>query len=117
MVSRGEVHGGNKRTLYAAAILYGVVVAAILVVAVFNQNLLHAIAFLALLAFLIYPPLLKAIKQPSGPLIGKAVKAGVISLIVMNAAWAAAFGNLPLALLILLLLPLSLWLARLFAVT
>jgi 4-hydroxybenzoate polyprenyltransferase len=56
-------------------------------------------------------------KDPSGPLIGKAVKAGVISLIVMNASWAAAFGNMYLALIILLLLPLSLWLARAFAVT
>ncbi|HET9054644.1 MAG TPA: polyprenyltransferase, partial [Cyclobacteriaceae bacterium] len=51
------------------------------------------------------------------PLIGKAVKAGVIALIVMNAAWAAAFGMIYFALLIVLLLPVSLLLGKLFAVT
>jgi 4-hydroxybenzoate polyprenyltransferase len=45
------------------------------------------------------------------------VKAGILALIVMNASWAAAFGSLYTALFILLLLPLSIFLARLFAVT
>jgi 4-hydroxybenzoate polyprenyltransferase len=117
MVSRGEVHGGKKSTLYGAVMLYGIVISAILAVAVIHQNILFAAAFLVLLACLIFPPLQKAIRDPRGPLIGKAVKAGVIALIVMNAAWAAAFGSIYLALLILLLLPLSLWLAKLFAVT
>jgi 4-hydroxybenzoate polyprenyltransferase len=66
---------------------------------------------------MIFPPLQKAIRNPAGPLIGKAVKAGVIALIVMNAAWAAAFGAIYFALLILLLLPVSMLLAKLFAVT
>jgi 4-hydroxybenzoate polyprenyltransferase len=44
-------------------------------------------------------------------------EAGVISLIIMNAAWAAAFGDLRLAIFILVLLPVSIVLARLFAVT
>jgi 4-hydroxybenzoate polyprenyltransferase len=117
MVSRGEVHGGKRSTLYGAVMLYGIVISAILAVAVINQNILFAAAFLVLLACLIFPPLQKAIRDPRGPLIGKAVKAGVIALIVMNAAWAAAFGSIYLALLILLLLPLSFWLAKLFAVT
>jgi 4-hydroxybenzoate polyprenyltransferase len=117
MVSRGEVHGGKKSTLYGAVMLYGIVISAILTVAVIHQNILFAAAFLVLLACLIFPPLQKAIRHPRGPLIGKAVKAGVIALIVMNAAWAAAFGSIYLALLILLLLPLSFWLAKLFAVT
>lgn len=50
-------------------------------------------------------------------MIGKAVKSGVIALIAMNAAWAAAFGDLYFALLIIILLPVSLLLARMFAVT
>jgi 4-hydroxybenzoate polyprenyltransferase len=41
----------------------------------------------------------------------------VLALILMNAAWAAAFGILYLALIILLLMPLSLWMAKAFAVT
>lgn len=117
MVSRGEVHGGSRRILFAAAALYGLVIAAILTVSFTRGNVLYALPFLAILSLLIFPPLRRALIKPIGPQIGKAVKAGVIALIVMNAAWAAAFGAVYLALLILLLLPLSLWLARLFAVT
>jgi hypothetical protein len=36
---------------------------------------------------------------------------------LMNAAWAAAFGALPIALTIVILLPISIKLGRLFAVT
>jgi 4-hydroxybenzoate polyprenyltransferase len=61
--------------------------------------------------------LLKAIQQPIGKNIGKAVKSGVIGLILLNASWAAAFGSPWLALLIILLLPLSLYLAKKFAIT
>jgi 4-hydroxybenzoate polyprenyltransferase len=117
MVSRGEVHGGKRSTMYGAGALYLVVIVAILLVAATRHNLWYASIFLLLLALMIFPPLKRALDKPIGPLIGKAVKAGVIALIIMNAAWAAAFGSLYLALLILLLLPLSFWLAKLFAVT
>jgi hypothetical protein len=117
VISRGEVHGGKKTSLFAAVIFYFVVVAFILTTAIGNNNLLQALGFLVILVTLTFPPLLKAMKEPKGPLIGKAVKAGVIALIAMNASWAAAFGAFYFALLILLLLPLSLWLAKLFAVT
>ncbi len=117
MVSRGEVHGGKRNTLYTAVVLYIVVIAGIFTVAFINGNVLSVLFFLLLLSILIFPPLQKAIRNPIGPLIGKAVKAGVIALIVMNAAWAAAFGMVYLAVMILLLLPVSLLLAKLFAVT
>jgi hypothetical protein len=45
------------------------------------------------------------------------VKAGVLSLIVMNAAWCVAFGYFGPGLLVLLLLPLCLFLGKIFAVT
>ena len=117
MISRGEVHGGKKSTLYGAVVLYGIVIASILYVAFAHHTLLQALAFLVLFSSMIFPPLQKAIKAPKGQLIGKAVKSGVIALIIMNAAWAAAIGTLYWALLILLLLPLSLGLAKLFPVT
>ena len=116
MISRGEVHGGKKTTMLGAVVLYLVVIASILSVSLFN-GVYEALGFLLLFGALIFPPLLKALREPKGPLIGKAVKAGVISLIVMNASWAAAFGAPYFALLILLLLPLSFWLAKAFAVT
>lgn len=62
-------------------------------------------------------PLFKAMKDPSGPNIGKAVKGGIIALIAMNVAWIAAFATLPFALIVLLFLPVSLILGKLFAVT
>lgn len=117
MISRGEVHGGSKRILNGAVALYAVVASAIFVVAVINGTLPKVLLFLLLFLFMIFVPLQKAIRDPQGPKIGKAVKAGVIALIIMNAAWAAAFGSFYFALFILLLLPLSLLLAKVFMVT
>ncbi|MCO5240895.1 MAG: UbiA-like protein EboC [Chitinophagaceae bacterium] len=117
MISRGEVHGGKKSTLYGAALLYLVVIAGIVTAGIINRQVGYTLVFVALFAVMIFPPLQKAIRHTEGPLIGKAVKAGVIALIVMNAAWAAAFGMLYIALLTVLLLPVSLLLAKLFAVT
>ncbi|HUQ66881.1 MAG TPA: UbiA-like protein EboC [Flavitalea sp.] len=117
MISRGEVHGGKKTTMYIAALLYTIVIASILIISFVTSFLLFTLPFIALFGLMIFFPLLKAIEKPEGPRIGKAVKRGVISLIIMNAAWAAAFGHLGFALIILLLMPVSLLLARLFAVT
>lgn len=117
LISQGEVHGGKSKTILIAALLYLVVIALILYTSAVLGNSLYALGFLLILALLIFPPLLKAFRDPVGKNIGKAVKAGVIALIVMNAAWAATFGAFYLALVILLLLPVSIFLARLFAVT
>jgi len=117
MISRGEVHGGKSKTILLAAFLYLVVIGSIFYVSATNGNSLYASFFVVLLAILIYPPLIRAFREPVGKNIGKAVKAGVLALIVMNASWAAAFGALYLALAIVLLLPVSIFLARLFAVT
>lgn len=117
MISRGEVHGGSKSVLYAASLLYSLVIGFILYFALTKGRILFALIFLLPFAWMIFNPLWKAIKEPIGKNIGKAVKAGVLALILMNAAWAAAFGALYLAVLIMLLLPLSLKLGRIFAVT
>lgn len=117
LISQDEVHGGKKRTLYIAAFLYLVVLVAQLAIAQKQGNILLTLPFVLLHTWLIGRPLWNAIQNPIGPLIGKAVKAGVISLIVMNASWCVAFGLWPLALLVLALLPLSLTLAKAFAVT
>ena len=117
MISRGEVHGGKRRTLYAAAVLYAAVIASIFVVSFTKATLIYSVAFLILFGIMIAFPLFRAIQNPEGRLIGKAVKAGVLALVLMNAAWAAAFGMMFVAMLIVLLLPLSIWTARAFAVT
>ncbi|WP_244215363.1 UbiA-like protein EboC [Pedobacter miscanthi] len=117
MTSRGEVHGGQAKNLYIAAFLYAIVIFAIASFAFANDRLLWSLLFLVPFAFMIFRPLLKAIKQPVGKNIGAAVKAGVISLVLMDAAWAVTFDALILAFVIAALLPLSLWLSKLFAVT
>ena len=117
MISRGEVHGGKKTTLFFALFLYGIVAGIIWGIGVWNENRLLTSGCLVIFLIMVLLPLFRAIKNPSGPMIGKAVKAGVIALIVMNASWAAAFGLPYIVLLILVLLPVSLLLAKLFAVT
>ena len=117
MISRGEVHGSSSKPLYGASFLYALVIALILFFSFTKQTLLFALIFLLPFAWMIFKPLLEAIKTPSGPNIGKSVKAGVISLIVMDAAWVAATGNFYVAIFVALLLPISFWLARMFAVT
>ncbi len=117
MTSRGEVHGGKAKNLYLAAILYAIVICSITYFAFVNDRLLWSLLFLVPFTFMIFKPLLKAIKQPVGKNIGAAVKAGVISLILMDAAWAVTFDALIIAFVIAALLPLSMWLSKLFAVT
>ena len=117
MISRDEVHGGKRKTLFIAAGLYLLVSSAQLVLANRAQTLLLTVGFVILHLFLIGKPLIEAIQNPVGPNIGRAVKLGVLSLIVMDAAWVSVSGNWPLALGTLLLLPLSVWLAKAFAVT
>ena len=117
MISRGEVHGGGRRNLYIAAILYGVVTGFILYFSYRNNKLLLSVIILLPFLWMIFKPLIKAIQNPVGKNIGGAVKAGVISLILMDAAWAATFSTIYTALIIACLLPLSIWLAKIFAVT
>jgi 4-hydroxybenzoate polyprenyltransferase len=117
MISRGEVHGGSKSTLYFAGILYLMVIAAILFLSFSKEMFWWAIIFLLPFGWMIFTALIKAIRVPAPQNVGKAVKAGVIALILMNAGWAAAFGAIGVAFVIVLLLPLSLWLAKIFAVT
>ncbi|MEO0333005.1 MAG: polyprenyltransferase, partial [Bacteroidota bacterium] len=117
MVSRGEVHGGNRSALWGGTGLYTTVILALAALAIREQSDWVAFVFLVLFASQIYPPLFKAIRYAQPQLIGKAVKAGVISLIILNAVFASIFTSGIFGLLVLLLLPLSIGLARFFAVT
>ncbi|NRF38894.1 UbiA-like protein EboC [Pedobacter sp. LMG 31643] len=117
MISRGEVHGGSKKMLYFAAVLYAIVIASILFFAVTQGDLPITLAFIVPFAIMIFTPLIKAMQNPIGPNIGKAVKSGVIALILMNAAWASVFADWKVALSIVILLPLSILLSKAFAVT
>ena len=116
MISRGEVHGGSKAVLYFACFLYSLVIGFILYFS-FKNGMPYSFIFLVPFAWMIFKPLITAIKEPVGKNIGKAVKAGVIALILMDASWAAAFGAIYAAIVIVLLLPISMKLGKMFAVT
>ncbi len=117
MISQGEVHGSGRNKLFLGAFLYLIVITALAYHSWTQGELMFSSLFILLFAYGIYKPLYTAIKEPVGKNIGKAVKAGVISLILMDAAWASASGFLMMACLIAALLPLSLLLAKRFAVT
>jgi 4-hydroxybenzoate polyprenyltransferase len=118
MISRGEVHGENRKALYLGGMMYSFIILLILAASyLYSPNYWQTIPFLIGLAFMIFPPLIKAIRTQEPKLIGKSVKAAVISLIILNASLSAAFSGWKIGLIVLLLLPVSLWLAKKFAVT
>lgn len=118
MISRGEVHGHNRKALQLGMFMYAFIIMAILLLSFFSSAAWwQVLPFVLLFAYLIYPPLIKALREQEPKLIGKAVKAGVLSLIVLNASLASAFAGWELGLLVLVLLPVSIWIARSFAVT
>ena len=117
-VSRGEVHGGGGRTGWLAVGLIGAVLAVLAALGIAgSQPAWAALPFVALLAWRVLPPFVAAARHPQPALVGAAVRAGVLSLILLDAALAAAFAGPLHGLAVLALWPLSLGLARLFAVT
>lgn len=117
MISRGEVYGGKKTQIAIAGISYLLVFVSLAIFSYRLGNLLLTIPFVILHLVIVLPPLVRAYKNPIGPMIGKAVKMGIITLILLNVSFAASFGFLYIALVILCLLPLSLALAKTFSVT
>lgn len=117
-ISRGEVAGGKQKTGAIALVLLGIVLLSLLALSwIPYYSFLAALPFWALLAVQVFPAWLKATTNPSPDIIRQAVKIGVISLILLDATLGAGFTGGMLGFLILGLLPLSLALARLFAVT
>ncbi|MEX0883649.1 MAG: UbiA-like protein EboC [Cyclobacteriaceae bacterium] len=118
MISRGEVHGKNQKALKGGFFIYLLLILSIFGLAWRSEvNWWETFPFLLLWGYFIFPPLWKAMKFKEPSLIGKAVKAAVLSLIILNATLASAYVGWEVGLVILLLLPLSLQLAKMFAVT
>ena len=116
-ISQGEVRGGKRKTgifaLFCLAIVFGSILALGLLT---NYLILAALPFLVLLAARIVPPFIAATQNPQPDIIQSAVKAGVLSLIILDATIAAGFASW-YGLLVLGLLPLSSVVARKLAVT
>jgi 4-hydroxybenzoate polyprenyltransferase len=118
VISRGEVHGGSRAILRLAVALYVLVFLSIGALTLLPHfSILTALPFGLLFAYLIFPPLLRALKTLQPKEIRLAVKAGVLSLIIMDATLAAGFAGWLYGLAVLLLFPISRFLAKRFAVT
>ncbi|MBW4613590.1 MAG: UbiA-like protein EboC [Desmonostoc vinosum HA7617-LM4] len=117
-LSRGEVHVSKQSNGLIALLLIVAVIAGLLGLGVLaNYQVFTALPFLILLAIRVLLPFMQAVRQPTPEKIRIAVKAGVLSLIVLDTAVAAGFAGLSYGLLVLILLPISMLLAQIFAVT
>ncbi|WP_414565020.1 MULTISPECIES: UbiA-like protein EboC [unclassified Anabaena] len=118
VLSRGEVHGAKLSTAVVALLLISTVIGGLLGLGLLqNYQVLAALAFLLLFAIRVLLPFIKAVCEPSPEQIRIAVKAGILSLIVLDATVAAGFAGLPYGFIVLSLLPISTALAQMFAVT
>ena len=106
LVSRGEVHGNNKNHIIWAAVLYaGVIFAVVKIIPKQTGALFSVIPFLLLFMYLIFKPLIQAYRVNKAENIKNAVKAGVISIIALDALLAAGFATWWYGLLVIMLLP------------
>lgn len=117
VISRGEVFGGNKKALQTSLIMYCLLAGGLIAVGAWQDSLLRTFLFAACWFFFAARPLTKALRTLDPGDIRLAVKGGVLSLIFLDAAYAAAFSGWLPALVIVALFPLSLLLAKLFSVT
>lgn len=116
-ISRGEVHGSDTRPMQLASVICLLAAGAVLAWSLHGQHFWQTLGFVLLFLAAVLPSLLRAWRTPSARNIGRAVKFGVLGIIVLDTAWTAAAGPLAWALGLLLLWPLSLALSRLFAIT
>lgn len=115
-ISRGEVYGSNKTALLVSIGLYSIVILTLLYFTYSSKNYL-ALVFILLFSLMIGSPVSKALKTLQPQDVRKAVKFGVLALILMNASWIAIAGHWLLALAVCAILPVSIFLAKKFAVT
>ncbi len=117
-VSQGEVHGGEKKTgTLAVGLVLIIVLGLVALMATDLPRLFSGIGFLLLFTWLVLPSFLRAAKKPEAANVRRAVRAGIMGLIPLNAAIAAGAAGWIIGIVILLLLPISIMLARMFAVT
>jgi 4-hydroxybenzoate polyprenyltransferase len=117
-ISRGEVHGGSRAAATSALmVMLGAIAVLILIAARAGQSVIPAFILIAALIWRVVPAFLAARRQPAPATIRTAVRRGVLSLVLVDAALAAAFAGPIYAALVLGTGLVAGWLARMFAVT
>src|SRR5690625_515944 len=118
LISRGEVEGGSR--LHGKTALFMIVFVLLLIplFSLFQEfNFLISLPFYLLFAYMVLPPFKKASDSLMADDIRKAVKRGVVSLVIFNSVLAAGFAGWTAGVIVVLLFPLSAGVARLFSVT
>ena len=118
VVSRGEVHGGRKPVAALAIAVLAAVVAALIVIAFRTAaSAVPPLVLAAALAWRIGPPFAAVYSDPRPAMIRRAVKAGVLSLVLLDAALSAAYAGPVYAAVVLGTALVAGSLARLFSVS
>lgn len=117
-LSRGEVRGGTRMAAAISSVWLALSFVAFIALMSFQGiRVAFALPFFALLLYRIGKPFWRAFRTLSATEIRSAVKAGVLSLIVLNACLSAVFAGPWYAAAVLLLYLPAFLLAKLFAVT
>ena len=117
-LSRGEVHGGRRAVATFSLSLIATVVVALLVLSFRTaHSVVAAVAMTLLLGWRVLPPFWRARQRCDPRNTRMAVRAGVLSLVLLDAAIGAVYAGAPYGVLILALAPVAWLLARPFAVT
>lgn len=119
LTSQKEAEGNNQRSIAIALALDVTILTILLVLSRFTPfHLILSMPFMAIWFFMNATAKYKAIQNNSPELIKRAVRMGVLSLIPLDAALATGFsGSFWVGCSVLLLFPLSIALAKRFAVT
>jgi len=118
ILSRGEVHGGSKAISRLTLAMNGSVIAGLLLLGRSPSfGFPRALPFVLLLAWRVLPAFFKASRDPTPASIRRAVVAGILSLIMLDAALAAGYAGFLYGLATLALSLVAARVARLFAVT
>ena len=118
LISHGEVKGGSRVSGNISVVLIIVVLSALAGLSLrMDYAFLPALPFWLLFGVAVLPPFMRAARVPEPGRIRTAVERGVLSLIILNSVLAAGFEGVVPGLLVLLLLPVSILLSKLFDVT
>jgi 4-hydroxybenzoate polyprenyltransferase len=131
-LSRGEVAGGKRPVAILALALLGAVLFGLLFVALggllpsgpgdlapvaLAERSIPALLLALVLAWRVLPPFWRAVGDPRPQTIRVAIRTGVLSLVLLDAVFAAAYAGMIYSLAVLATALLAGWLARRFSVT
>jgi 4-hydroxybenzoate polyprenyltransferase len=113
-LSRGEVHGGKRPVAAFSLTALSLVLGGLASIALHSTA---AIVVVVVLAWRVLPPFWKVYREPVPATIRAAVRTGVLSLVLLDAAIGASYSNALYCLIILGIAVLASLLARAFSVT